>query len=937
MARKSLHEKIFQKSPAERTVGEVALTTGDFSMLPEYKEGGSMHIKLNPKHKGFCTPISKSTCTGKRKQFALNARKWNKKADGGDIKPRKVTTVPEGYLPIADRPNYFRKTMSQSLGMAQGTGAGGSQYESFLQSQLGNGISPEELVVKKYIGADVVGKYKQYYKPTEDIVYTEPTSIPNTPTQAQRRQPVYGPDKHIRGEMFYPSRNSTGITDGGTLNTSAQSGRLKFRNDFGFSGEEVDVNGKDIQKYLGTTHTFGSEDLYNGLKSKAMNVTKMADGGNISKKKLLQSKSNIVPQYNMGSFYDFNNVEPDYGHFGPSNEDSTLYKNSFYNPPLSVEQAEAKRQAILFNPKNDESRNDFKKANIILNAIKDNNSQTKKMADGGVIQNGKFNGDAAGQAGLSVLPNALTLFDPNAGESTKDAGIGGVVGGIGGSFFGPVGTAIGSQIGSFIGGSIGKHKEEGVRRSRFDGTQTRLNSKLNLDYNANPYGDNNSFYAEEGGQPGEQPEAATQQPAVTKVNIEKKELAVNPDNLEIERKFSNKNRFAKHAKNVFSEPVGNHVELPDNLIIIPKKLADTYEKGSNITRKSMLAQLLKDQVNREHAEGLEGKMANGGGVPLMSAQNKLPMYDPSGGFDQIPDYLQPGINQPIDNNVTVTGYAHAPKGFDYGTGQVVGQHNQLDFNPDLTTHDRNLKLPHVSAVGAAEALNLVPTLYGLGNAFGSDPYLKYNENNGFAGAQSDIEQIPTDVNMEGAKAAMFKVARQNNQMLGNVNSPSIRAEQAANMTKVIDSTGQLYANADNQRKDRIASKLGQLAGLKVQQGANQEQARERYSTELRMDKANREGLIQHGLSEGVTNLSKMIMDKERIRSLNTMSKYFKLDPTGKKLLEENPDAVQHMIEQLHGGYMPNFNVLDSKDKSTTTVERDANNRVKKTTQTTKSK
>jgi hypothetical protein len=26
---------------------------------------------INPKHEGFCTPITKKTCTGKRKAFAL--------------------------------------------------------------------------------------------------------------------------------------------------------------------------------------------------------------------------------------------------------------------------------------------------------------------------------------------------------------------------------------------------------------------------------------------------------------------------------------------------------------------------------------------------------------------------------------------------------------------------------------------------------------------------------------------------------------------------------------------------------------------------------------------------------------------------------------------------------------------------------------------------
>lgn len=32
-------------------------------------------FKMNPNHKGYCTPMTKSTCTGKRKTFAENAKK----------------------------------------------------------------------------------------------------------------------------------------------------------------------------------------------------------------------------------------------------------------------------------------------------------------------------------------------------------------------------------------------------------------------------------------------------------------------------------------------------------------------------------------------------------------------------------------------------------------------------------------------------------------------------------------------------------------------------------------------------------------------------------------------------------------------------------------------------------------------------------------------
>ena len=31
---------------------------------------------INPKHKGYCTPITKSTCTPARKRLAKRLKKW---------------------------------------------------------------------------------------------------------------------------------------------------------------------------------------------------------------------------------------------------------------------------------------------------------------------------------------------------------------------------------------------------------------------------------------------------------------------------------------------------------------------------------------------------------------------------------------------------------------------------------------------------------------------------------------------------------------------------------------------------------------------------------------------------------------------------------------------------------------------------------------------
>ena len=44
-----------------------------FKTLEDAKKSKSFN--LNPKHKGWCTPLSNPKCTGKRRQFALNAKK----------------------------------------------------------------------------------------------------------------------------------------------------------------------------------------------------------------------------------------------------------------------------------------------------------------------------------------------------------------------------------------------------------------------------------------------------------------------------------------------------------------------------------------------------------------------------------------------------------------------------------------------------------------------------------------------------------------------------------------------------------------------------------------------------------------------------------------------------------------------------------------------
>lgn len=50
------------------------------------KEGGNWIQKaVNPKHRGFCTPMTKATCTPKRKALAKTFKKMAKKREEGGV------------------------------------------------------------------------------------------------------------------------------------------------------------------------------------------------------------------------------------------------------------------------------------------------------------------------------------------------------------------------------------------------------------------------------------------------------------------------------------------------------------------------------------------------------------------------------------------------------------------------------------------------------------------------------------------------------------------------------------------------------------------------------------------------------------------------------------------------------------------------------------
>ena len=63
-------------------------TNGGDAVRTGFKKGGKVKDKnwiqkaVNPKHKGFCTPMTKKTCTPKRKALARTFKKMGKARKG---------------------------------------------------------------------------------------------------------------------------------------------------------------------------------------------------------------------------------------------------------------------------------------------------------------------------------------------------------------------------------------------------------------------------------------------------------------------------------------------------------------------------------------------------------------------------------------------------------------------------------------------------------------------------------------------------------------------------------------------------------------------------------------------------------------------------------------------------------------------------------------
>lgn len=101
---------------------------------PEYKSGGKHWIQkaVNPKHKGFCTPMTKATCTPHRKALAMTFKKHH-----GFHKEGGIQEYPDGGFTVPKQPTY-------NQGMIPDTNYAGLDAKGFPIDPRGRRLTTEE-------------------------------------------------------------------------------------------------------------------------------------------------------------------------------------------------------------------------------------------------------------------------------------------------------------------------------------------------------------------------------------------------------------------------------------------------------------------------------------------------------------------------------------------------------------------------------------------------------------------------------------------------------------------------------------------------------------------------------------------------------------------------------------------------------------------------
>lgn len=331
-------------------------------------------------------------------------------------------------------------------------------------------------------------------------------------------------------------------------------------------------------------------------------------------------------------------------------------------------------------------------------------------------------------------------------------------------------------------------------------------------------------------------------------------------------------------------------------------------KSTCTPRRKAFAKTMK----KHHGFHEEGGLvyADGGGTPYVTPRNPLDFIW-GGAGPQTPQNLPPGVTPAMvtSNNQSVyptpTGAAppNQPVQWPMQSGNPV---QAVIDNPVSVASPQPTGQPAaVSTTGSKtnwgmvtrKALNNLPILAQMAINNQGDPFLTHNPNSGYNMAINYANQLPEDISVAEPLAAndrSYASAIRSNDT-GN------RSERAAMLGAKIAGDNQVYGNKEAVGAQLKSSKLQQLMGLEVQQGADSQQDNARYNETASQNAAARDNNFSAGLSNLVNNELQAGNDKEVIKALNSMTHLADLDPYSEEMLKDDPGALNYIMATMMAG------------------------------------
>lgn len=407
----------------------------------------------------------------------------------------------------------------------------------------------------------------------------------------------------------------------------------------------------------------------------------------------------------------------------------------------------------------------------------------------------------------------------------------------------------------------------------------------------------NSGYYEDGGEvstdysqdPTQGQQGQIQPPAQpVKANIERGELVVNAQDGKIIQDFKNPNRFSPHSNNPNKEPMGNFVELNQGDIVISKKFAKKYKDGDDITKQSILRNILEQQKDNPAQNIPESNYSSDTHMAQGGVATKYPL-NADMSLPNLNDPLLQQYDQPQDNS-------YLPGHIDIPT----------NIRNDQPMNTRGKQATETSKVNLDYYLNraapYIPQAFNIALANQPDQYLSHEYNTRADQAQSYLETLPTTYDVGLNLHKNQEALNTSTHALRDYNSPSTRVQASEMLGRTLDANSQVI-NTKNNAEGQLKSQKAQLLSDFInKRGASEQNENLRYQQEERMN----EGARRSELSQAYNNIAEISQqqfnDSERIRALNSMTDYKDLSPGTQQLIQDDPNSRDKILRLVNMGY-----------------------------------